>query len=1416
MDNNSEPPKPRRPLPTPGAPSAQRPSTPVLNISPIPPSTFYGTTQPQKPPLPTRPSKPLGSAYTSYHAPSKATAPPRYGSPAFTGSPGFREPEFITEEPIDEDDDLPPDLIPPDEPHNWGSAEASWSQTQWPAGTWHDTTTSTTEWMRSGGYGDGSDYRRNTEVAIDGRRNFEEDNWWNPAERERNNRPGPGMLPPILAEHLHDTNHSLFCVNVSSSNFMGQLTSSHSTSSLGHHREHSISSTASSQSTVHEPSPNAPPPTEDEIRTSVPHPNAHYCPRENGWVILSWKASSVSPPLAASFREDQFPLPDQNRRRKAHSCIDDVEHSFGAANKTHHFHKYPKAIDSHKLTPPLREDEWQSLENIKQKRRNGTIVMDEINVESLGEAENPMDTESEGKLLDLYVCCQCSLYVVASGVIPGVIPRKHFEEFVRGKRNNPIVGKTGELSVVLSLETLLLAVENKLWKGDNRLIKIGSSGFRSKLGWSPNTKRILEILGFYEQSDDQTLNPPTTDPSTPEGVQNRRKLLRAWVEVNAWLADFKRNNPQHLKDHHPNQPTTGTVQIDSAREMYQTAIGAHPVQIPRGELTDPLLEAVRALPESWSIFGLTPTTFSPDLLAFAYLAQCRCDPANTMLYFTHLSKLLKVFQDFGSCPTQLQDLLVMERSRDRFTTDDLENAASTLGFGPDGLLSVDYDDEIPDEFVENAWKDCVKRSWRDHNNGSELHRKANEAFRILAEARGSVRLKKVWEAGKNKYMNPDRAYDTLEIPKDVDDHMLITVFTMRLEETPSQIDKMREAMTVIAEVRDSERLRQFLNSGQDPGDIVAPTRADLPRGLNQLGNTCYLNSLLQYFYTIKDLRDAVQVMSKLDLKSIDDEKFSDDDLKRHRVGGRLVTRREIVRSRKFINQLAELFFNLEYCESAAVTPTIDLAKLALVTSRDEEEDEADKGGTDSSNDTDATLVDDGPSRAPAQSQSPPRSSSTVLGKRPRDIDRQRSSMDVDSPIVSSPKDKDDYVMVPSPTRRSSSPLLIDKENLAPISEASTSKAADKDGDVDMGGTPAPEAKPPLPPRKREVNDSTMMFGKQHDVAECMDNCMFQIETALLKFDGVNDGESAEKTSVVKRLFYGKIRQRLTGTGAQRNRPSIHEKEDLFSHLPVNVTNDGVDIYDGLSGYFDDVVDYEGGKARMEVSLVDLPPLLQIQLQRVQFNRDTLQPYKSQAYVKFGETIYMDRFMDNANLEKKAKSKGIQAELNASRDRVRLLLEGKQDASFVTALDHTSKFLAGLQETALPGVDDDLLHELQDEQGRINAEIDQLRARVNSLKEELETLWRDSCEVPYELTSVFIHRGSSPSWGHYFFYSRHLPDQPDSWFKYNDSDVTVVSKDEVLADTTGSTANPYLLVFARKGSDVVDTVRRFDASSIIDL
>ena len=60
-----------------------------------------------------------------------------------------------------------------------------------------------------------------------------------------------------------------------------------------------------------------------------------------------------------------------------------------------------------------------------------------------------------------------------------------------------------------------------------------------------------------------------------------------------------------------------------------------------------------------------------------------------------------------------------------------------------------------------------------------------------------------------------------------------------------------------------------------------------------------------------------------------------------------------------MKHLSDLFWNMEHCKTATVTPELELAKLALVTSQDEEEDETDKGVHGlRSNDTDATLVDE--------------------------------------------------------------------------------------------------------------------------------------------------------------------------------------------------------------------------------------------------------------------------------------------------------------------------------------------------------------------------------------------------------------------------------------------------------------------------
>lgn len=147
------------------------------------------------------------------------------------------------------------------------------------------------------------------------------------------------------------------------------------------------------------------------------------------------------------------------------------------------------------------------------------------------------------------------------------------------------------------------------------------------------------------------------------------------------------------------------------------------------------------------------------------------------------------------------------------------------------------------------------------------------------------------------------------------------------------------------------------------------------------------------------------------------------------------------------------------------------------------------------------------------------------------------------------------------------------------------------------------------------------------------------------------------------------------------------------------------------------------------------------------------------------------------------------------------------------MTETCDFLSRNTINAIPGVDQELLASLRYEATYAKRELEEERRQAAELKLQLEDIWKDENQALYELTSVFIHRGESPSWGHYFFYSRNLPDHPDEWFKYNDSDVSVVSKGEVLTDTTGSTANPYLLVFARKGSEVIHTVKRFEVGAL---
>lgn len=99
-------------------------------------------------------------------------------------------------------------------------------------------------------------------------------------------------------------------------------------------------------------------------------------------------------------------------------------------------------------------------------------------------------------------------------------------------------------------------------------------------------------------------------------------------------------------------------------------------------------------------------------------------------------------------------------------------------------------------------------------------------------------------------------------------------------------DSFDQALRAIAHDRQSNFLLRKLN---DPNAEVVPEETDLnqPVGLNNIGNTCYLNSLLQYFYTIRAVRDVAMNIEEYQMP------LAGNEMANRRAGGRKVTRAEV-------------------------------------------------------------------------------------------------------------------------------------------------------------------------------------------------------------------------------------------------------------------------------------------------------------------------------------------------------------------------------------------------------------------------------------------------------------------------------------------------------------------------------------------
>ncbi|RKP37804.1 hypothetical protein BJ085DRAFT_32885 [Dimargaris cristalligena] len=717
----------------------------------------------------------------------------------------------------------------------------------------------------------------------------------------------------------------------------------------------------------------------------------------------------------------------------------------------------------------------------------------------------------------------------------------------------------------------------------------------------------------------------------------------------------------------------------------------------------------------------------------------------------------------------------------------------------------------------------------------------------------------------------------------ISDYELACQYRTILQEEPQRADHAFAQMQILAASRSSLPLEKFLQVGGDAAFDELIRELDghrtVPAGLENIGNTCYLNSLLQYYFTILPLRAAVLGNEAL---------WNTERELGHRDGKRPVVAQEVDNSLSFVDRLRDLFQNLQDTAQPAIRPDRELARQSLTNVREE---------MSQTNSTQSPPSDPvfGPATAPIPTPAPlsPTAKDSADGS-PSSIhaspglsEAESDSMDVD------PTEQPNTVAQENSHSESSLAMESDDEGssqkrvrftVQPESVSEPIPATTEQQAPEAPITRPPP--PPLPARPTKVLITTpasnqMLFGRQQDVTECMENIMYVLETGLKpgvyevplipvdsKEDPGDQKDSAANftqadpsqgtppdpakpepeftlephedprkpdANLIRRLFFGVTDQSLSYHDPRTDRTVHTTKPELFSHLIIQAEM-GQDLYGGLDTYFgQSQVAYAGTQATREVYADHLPQFLQIQIQRVQFDVQRGRVYKNNAYIAFEPVIYLDRYLAERQaaltdrkdrvaelkqriqdateaIDRILKQPGTSTEvpdmlkttisyLKAERERLAsppVIASSYGFSELAPLVDISEPDQTGTGQAEIPNLG---AHEFDDPIANLELVYESLEtqrrdheSRRTTWETELKDVFKDLTDVPYRAHAVFMHRGEA-SYGHYWIYIRdHVHER---WYKYNDSTVTPVdAAQEVFADTTGSNANPYLIVYVR--------------------
>ena len=555
-----------------------------------------------------------------------------------------------------------------------------------------------------------------------------------------------------------------------------------------------------------------------------------------------------------------------------------------------------------------------------------------------------------------------------------------------------------------------------------------------------------------------------------------------------------------------------------------------------------------------------------------------------------------------------------------------------------------------------------------------------------------------------------------------------------------------------------------------------------PVGLTSRGNTCYLNSLLQYYFSIKPLRDIVLNYDQYKLD------ISQHGGKKGRVGQRMISTIEIEGGQKFAEELKHLFERMIKSRDSAVKPQSDLVCRAFLEPKEYKLlgpiiniDKADKlsekivNGLDSAIDekmTDGEVLASPIDARPAERQKSDASSTTL-----------QPSVNGEINDVS----MKDAEMPPTPPG--------------------------------TPGTNGQEKAPPLPPRrfsttKEEALAKAEANAKmQQDVTEVHDNISFLLRCGISprSWDGKGEQEDAFRD-----LFALRMTQTVVNNGTEQEPQVLSD-----SAIQLNVPNEPIDLYAALDAVFDLQPYAENPAIESYKSIEARPPILQINIPRINYDptRGAAGAFKSIDCVSLKDELYLDRYFDMSHkntLPQRRQCWGWRRQLQALKREQKLLsktsiadLDGPtavaQTAEYFTTLDEVNADLESVGVDPIEG-DGDITSALWDDAKQQADRLAALDTEIHALQKQLDAQFEDMKSIKYRLAAVFIHRGSF-SHGHYWIYIHDFENK--IWRSYNDETVDEFDKLESIfeAKTWEQGTPTYAAYVAEDMLDYVQAVCR---------